>query len=184
MPALLPEALGLVAPLTAGMREALPFIGPMVNSGLSANGIIRLLRATGHHVRDSQAKVVIRVARSNKPRRAYVKNVRLDATLDYNRFENPLTVQRRALRYVVDVEGTSLVTGKKMHQFVTVSTNTLLTKRQAMHEAEDTAALNVDTYHVDVTGSVVDKVTRAHNLEVLHELNGIVTFTGGYEPDA
>jgi len=133
------SAEALIDSLTAGVREAFPFIKSLSESSLSANKIIEEVRSAGMAVQRSDALKLIRTLRENEIVSKYIKSVRNDFMPNPERFATAVTDIIRNYSYEVRINGTHAKTRERVTKWVTISTNVVLSKDQVMGYAGDIA---------------------------------------------
>lgn len=155
----------MVAPFLLGLspraRRASPIIKRGVREGVSSRALARVLQASGLGIRRQTLLDLMRLAGEE----AAIGPVL--SALGINRRPNPLrlppaiTKIRRAFSFTVRVRGADIDSGALIEQFVTVTTDTLLTRGQI--EAQARLAIEADRgrYPFGITDSLLTGGLRA-----------------------
>lgn len=147
----------LVELLSASAETATPFIRGLVElpEKLSANEILRRIKAGGLKIRRKTGLALIRKYQERVGNRKYFKSVNYDKLLDWTRISYATDKLLRPFSFEIKVAGISKVTGEKVEKFFTTSTSKKLTKAQAvqalldkMHFGEGSQALLNQTNEV------------------------------------
>lgn len=147
--------------LTPAARLALPYVSSMVESGLSANAIGRALTEAGLGIRRTDLLELVRGLREVEITRPYVSSLRADFLPNPSRLAESVTTLLRSFSYTVQVEGTHLETGELFTKNITVSTDDLLTKEQAVNAALEIADTALDRYGFSAHGGRVTMIKRS-----------------------
>jgi hypothetical protein len=160
----------LFAGLTAGAREAAPFILSLSQIGqvqtltrvqqetlanlglenvtLSANRILQIANDAGLAVRRSDGLALIRNARQQVSTRPYISSVGLDKLPNPARFATPAYQMNDNYHYLVRVDGVDPETGERTTRYVTVASETVLTKQAALDTAGAYIETDPESYHI------------------------------------
>lgn len=123
--------------LIKGEGLAVTFIRSLVNTTASAGSILRELSNAGIGIRRQTGLQVISYLRNTvAPATDYIKFVNLNSYPTISRLPQSLTKQLRNFAYNTVLTGINTLTGELSTRNITVSSNQLLTKQQAL----DTAA--------------------------------------------
>lgn len=143
--------------LIKGEGPAVTFIKSLVNTDRSAASILSALRDNGLGIRTQTGYQVINYLRDTfLPSQEYIKSTPADQILNIARIPKSVTKLLRNFSYQLSFTGISRLTGETLTNYLTVSSNQLLTKQQAIdaaygmlsnaefYEALDNGELNVD----------------------------------------
>lgn len=109
------------------------FIRGLINTPASARAILSQARSAGHSIGNATGLQVINYLRSEvQSPLSYVQNLANDKLPNLNNIGKSLTKQLRNFAYVVELNGVDALTGEGTTRHVTVSTNKLLTKQEAI----------------------------------------------------
>lgn len=147
--------------LTAGTRLALPYIKSLAETDLSANKIITTLQEAGLGARRSDVFRAVRAFRDQFNASSYIKSVRNNFLPNPKRFPVALTTTLRDFSYQVKVEGRHSITGQPTTQWITVSTNDVLTKDQVYDAATGIVEEGFNTYNIEEYDLTVTDALRA-----------------------
>ena len=153
--------------LTASARMAWPHIIRGVREGISARAIGRALRAGGIAISN---EALFEVARREREVWTHGQSLRfLTPTLAPNPFRLPESLSRltRAFAFTVEVRGSMLDTGKAIKQYITISTDTLVSRRELEEMAAEIASQRVARYGIEVEDAVLVSGLRAGALGTL-----------------
>ena len=151
----------LVDLLLAGVeRAATPFIEALSASELSGNEILSTLKDYGIGIRRTNGLELIRQFRNINSVKPYIDGLRLDRLPNPERLAESATNILRNYSYKVSLDGTHAVTGEKVTQYVTVSTNRLLNKQAAVDIATSMALEDPSLYPIDITHARITNVTK------------------------
>ena len=129
-------------------------------SRLSANEIIRQVRQLGLSVRRQDALRLIRDVRGLAEGHGYVNSLTAGARPRRDLLPLGLTRQRERYHVTIGLRGIDGMTGEERVQFVTVTSNRLITKSQASEIAID-AVLGKETYALtDIVDHEIVSYTR------------------------
>lgn len=153
-------AIPLLATLNVAARTAYPIIKAGVARGLSANRIQSILRDQGLGIRRQVLLDIVRAETGLERAQAALKFVGLDRIPNPARLPQALTRIRRKYSFVVRVAGSAIETGQSLIQNVTVTLDTVLTRREIERLAEQAILDNTVTY-----GLEIDSVTLISGLQ-------------------
>ncbi len=135
------------------MRRFLPVAQGAVARNLSGNAAIRVFRAAGEAIRRVDALDVLRTIRGILSKGSNVKFLKLDARFDPSRLPHKETVTRRNFGFNVRVNSFDPTTGEVLKEFVTVSTDSVLTRREIEDFAEAAATDTSYGKDLETTGA-------------------------------
>jgi len=136
------------------------FIKDMVEEGNPANKILADLKEAGVKIRRSTGLELIRKAKGIVKSRPYVASVNYDKYPDPDRLPTAEFDISGEYGYHVKMTGRNRLTGEKFVRHTTISTNRLLTKREAVEAAMDYIAEAEEDYPFEFTAiTVTDIVT-------------------------
>lgn len=128
----MPNILGILK----GSGPAIQFIKSLMLSGVPADDVLAKVRASGYDIIPSTANLVINyLSRSVIPANLTLQNLPVDVLPTISSIPLSLTKTLRNFSYLVKVTGESAFGGPDIEQYVTVSTNSLLTQEQAIDVA-------------------------------------------------
>ena len=155
----------MVAPFLLGLsaraRRASPIIKRGVREGVSSRQLTRILQKAGLGIRRQTLLDLMRLAGEE----AAIGPVL--SALGVNRRPNPLrlppaiTKIRRAFSFQVRVRGSQIDTGVSTEQFVTVTSDTLLTRGEIEGLARLAIEDDLDRYKLEVSNVLLTGGTRA-----------------------
>jgi hypothetical protein len=170
-----------ITEVTAGLREALPYITHLAQQGtildraanearllggvsektseLSANEIIRRVRLEGFEVRRQAALKVIKQVKSQVQTRSYIAGLRPSQRPLMTRLPFASTKQTAKYNYHITVVGTDANTGDATTQNIIVASDRLISKREAETQAI-LAVIGDEKYQmVDIRGAETQNIT-------------------------
>jgi hypothetical protein len=143
--------------LIKGEGLAVQFIKSLVSTPASAASILTQLRSAGLGIRTQTGYQVINYLRSNVlPSQTYLQNLANNVLPNVGKLSQSVTTQLRNYSYKVTIKGISALSGEPVQQFVTISTNSLLTKQEAMSAVENMVSNaeyydGIDSPEIEVT---------------------------------
>lgn len=142
--------------LIHGEGAAVQIIKSLIETDLPGSKIIEHVRAHGYGIRTQTAYEVIKHLREVvKPAEEYIKHLGLNNLPNIARLPLSVTKQLRNFAYRVELQGFSKATGELDRQSITVSSNQILTKQQAIDAAVSMAENSGASYGVTgASGSV------------------------------
>ena len=156
-----------LATLTASARMAWPAIVRGVREGLSARAIGRAIRAAGIAISN---EALFEVSRRERDVWTHGLALRyLNPGIRPNPFTLPESLTRltRAFAFTVEVRGRLVDTAAAVKQYITISTETLMTRRELEEMAAEIAASGVGRYGLEVEDTVLVSGLRAGQLGTL-----------------
>lgn len=145
-------AVPFLAGLSSRARRAWPIIRRAVREGLSANQTQLLLSRFDLGIRRQTLLDLRRRTAGIEAQRPVLRALRRDRFPNPERLSEAVTKIRRAFSFQLEVTGQSLVTGESMTRFVTITTDTLMTRAALEDLAGRTVAADVGEYELDLTG--------------------------------
>lgn len=141
-----------------GEGPAIAFIRSAIETAKSATEILEDLSKSGIGIRRQTGLQVIKYLRDEVvPVRKYIDNLGLSKLPTIDRLPKSITTQLRNFAYHTVMEGFSTLTGEKTTRNITVSSNQLLTKEQALDYAVSIAESENQSGGLDgATGRVTD----------------------------
>lgn len=143
-------AIPLLAGVSSRARRAYPIIQRAVREGVSANQTQFLLQRNGLGIRRQVLLDLRRAAQGIEAARPALRNLGRSRLPNPARLPEAVTKIRRAFSFQLEVSGQSLTTGERMTRFVTVATDTLLTRAALEDLAGRTVAGDTDAYEFDL----------------------------------
>ena len=134
--------------LSVDARTALPYIESLTAQGIGANEVLRQVTAAGFKIQRSLGLQAVRMAKGIELSRDYLSSLKLNVQPNPARFPTALTEIRRNYSYSVRITGFDTYTGQTGSRYVTVSTNSVLTKQQALDMAEGILLADPTTYPI------------------------------------
>lgn len=142
-------------------NPAVQLIQSLVTSTLPASTILQQVRDNGLGIRTQTAYQVINYLRDvTIPSRSYISSVNLNAYPTISRLPLSLTKQLRNFAYEVKLTGFSNLSGQLQDKYITISTNQLLTKQQAIDAATGLAATTTQSGSLNGASGQVTGVTQ------------------------
>lgn len=144
--------------LSASERTALPFLRELAETDLSANAILSRLKENGLGIRRSNGLSIISQLRNVISTRPYVANVGVNKQLTIDNLPTALTDIRRNFSYEIRIDGRLDATGEKASTYVTVTSDELLTKQEALDIAADYSDTDGTVYGISYDTATVTQV--------------------------
>lgn len=140
----------LLKTLSARARLASPFIRRGVRQGLSFNQIRSVLREEGLGLTVSELSPIVKSERALRLHGENLRYLPFNARPDPRKLPVSITSMRRRYAYNVEVYGYSAKTGETMARYITVSTDTLLTRGEAEDAAAESILSEFDNYGMEI----------------------------------
>ena len=143
--------------LTKGVREALPFLTHLVTSpeNLSKNEMLRRLSDAGLGINRAQGLKVIGQLQAADRAGVYLREYSAADLPVFGDLAKAVTPLLRNFAYLIRARYYLPSTGETLERFITYSTNTLITKDQALAAiAEETAGLQAASGTIHLGGTV------------------------------
>lgn len=148
--------------LSRAARTAYPAIQRGVREGLSSRRIDDALRKEfGSSIRRATLLDIMRREQSVVERSERLKFLGLDRRPSPASLAEALTKIRREYSFTVEVTGTMVSTGASLTQHITVTSDTLLTRREIEEAARDLVESDKDQYGVEVESVTITRGMRA-----------------------
>jgi hypothetical protein len=160
-------ALPLLLGLSKAARTAYPLIKGGVARGMTANAIGRSIKAAGLKIRRQTLLDVVRAEKGVERAGAALRFLGLNRLPNINRLPSAITRIRRRFSFTVQVTGRLLETGEQIIQNITVSTNTIFTRRETERIAQDAVSGEVQRYGLEVVSALLIGGLRAGEAGVL-----------------
>jgi hypothetical protein len=145
----------LLDSLSAIARQAFPIIQRGVREGLSANALGRVLAEGGLGIRRQTLLDIVRAEKGVQVAGAALRFLRETAIPNPLRLPEALTTIRRLYSFMVEVRGIAGDTGERISQFITVTSNTLLTKREIQELALEAVERGGERYDFEPDESLL-----------------------------
>lgn len=126
-----------LATLTASARAAYPFIQRGVREGLSSRALERVIRAAGLAIRRQDLLTAMRLESGVQTQGSELRFLNQDHRPNPARLPIALTKIRRQYSFIVEVSGVNVSTGELTRRNVTVTSDSLLTRREIEAAAVD-----------------------------------------------
>lgn len=140
--------------------EVVMFIKSLINTPASAASILNSLRAGGLGIRTQTGYQLINYLRETLvPASSYIQTLGADKLPNVNKLATSVTNQLRNFAYVVKFTGKNTITGETTDNYITVSTNALLSKQQAIDTATAYAEGSGQSGNFEVDTAEVATVT-------------------------
>ncbi len=160
-------AIPLLVGLTSAARVAYPLIKAGVARGMGANAIGRSLKAAKLGIRRQVLLDIVRAETGIQRAGAALRFVGLNKLPNIARLPHALHKTRRQFSFVVRVAGRALDTGLEIVQNISVSTDTVLTRRELQRIAEQAIEDNQNQYGLIIDSSLLISGIRAGEAGVL-----------------
>lgn len=122
--------------LLPGEWTAFSFISSLAKEDISSSEILARVAANGLTIRQNTGLNIINYLRNNTiPATKYLNSLNMNVLPSIARIPQSITTQLRNFAYTVSINGVSQFTGEQLEKFITVSTNSLLSKQQALDTA-------------------------------------------------
>ena len=145
----------MAAPFLLGLslraRRASPIIRRAVREGVSSRQLTKILRDAGLGIRRQTLLDLMRKETERALMGPVLSALRLDRMPNPMRLPPALTKIRRAYSFTVRVRGTEFESGISMEQFVTITTDKLLTRGEIESLANLVMEKDLNRYGLDVT---------------------------------
>ena len=125
----------LEAVLSEGALRALPFVEEVVSRGLTTFGSFISIIESGLDVRADEILLMVERVQAERQIAVDIMALPLDQVIDPTRLPFSLTSQLRTFSYDVELSGFNAFTGEPQVNFVTVSTEELLTRQEIEDKA-------------------------------------------------
>jgi len=144
-----------------GEGQALAFIKQGFEKGLGVGEIKEFLETGGLKIGGEKVeKVFDYLSEVIKPSKEYIKGLPLNSTPNLTRIPLSLTKQLRNFSYQVEVQGFHRVTGKIITIPIWISSDQLLTKQQAIDQADELSTQVGDRYGLESGAGTVVGITQ------------------------
>lgn len=144
-----------------GEGQALGYIKKGLAEGLGSEEIISALQAGGVSIRPELATNVIEyLGKTILPDLDYIKRLQYFATPNLARIPLSLTKTLRNFSYQVSVQGFNTSTGELQTKQISVSSNVLLTKQQALDIAGEFATSETPSGGLESAAATVTGITQ------------------------
>lgn len=148
--------------LNLSERTAYPFVRQAVREGLSSRNITELLISEfGRAIRRQRLLEMIRFENLEETLGAQLKYLRRDARPDPARLPDALTKIRRNYSFDVEVRGILEESGLASSQFVTVTTDAILTRAELEDAGLDAVEEGASRYGLTAVSAVLTTGRRA-----------------------
>ena len=158
---------GLVTGLSQAARQALPLIRSGVRQKVGADTLFRRLRGTFPGLLRREVRLIAGAERNIIASRADLRFVNRANRPNPFRLPPALTALRRQFSFRVRVRGIDITTGDLTEQFVTVTTDELLTRGDIEDVAEEFVVGERKRYGTDVTEVLIFEGVKAGPAGVL-----------------
>lgn len=152
---------GILDTLSRTARTAFPIIQRGVREGLSANAIQDVLSGRGLGIRRQTLLDLVRLERGVQETINVLRFIHPGSRPNPDRLPEALTKIRRSFSFNVEVRARRLDTGEPFSQFVTVSTDRLLTRQQIEAQAIRAVERSPDRYGLEAEEALVSTGVRA-----------------------
>lgn len=150
----------LTLSLSASARRALPFIERSVRTGMSSTALQSALAARGMGVRRTDLLDAIRHVRGVERRTNALASVRRDRKPDPSRIAIARTNIRRNFSFTVRVRGFDMVSGDLTERFVTITSDSVLSRQELEDAARAMLEEGVSNYPMDIKSVTLQKAVR------------------------
>lgn len=147
--------------LTASARLAYPVIQGGVRQGLSIADIGQIVRSSGLRIANDALSQAVALERDLVDRGSRLKFLPLDARPNPENLPEALTEIQRAYSFVVAVTGQVAGGARSQTIHVTVSTDSLLTRREIEDAAISAVEGNAGKYGIQTSGALIESGVRA-----------------------
>lgn len=152
------DAVRFVQGLTPSARLAIPFIDQGVRAGLSLRDIYNYVAEGGLNITRDQVLSLGRQGRSARAAAAYQNSLAPDILPDPARFTAAQNLLSRNYVYHVRVDAIFNETGAAGIQYVSISTDTLLTNSDLAEAVDNIIQTSPTDYNMQVTSATVEEV--------------------------
>lgn len=141
------------------VRNTAQFIESMVQGGVGSTEIYNTLVQAGLGKRKQTVLQTIRQVRNIQSKRSYVNSLGLDYLPNPERFARAIFPQSKKYAYIVRLEGVNEDTEKPDNQYISIVSDKVITKREAiqtaLHYIENPGA----QYNFTPKNAVVENIT-------------------------
>ena len=153
--------------LSPAIRRVQPFIKSGVRRGLSASEIGRVLRKTGQGVRRTDLLAAVRHEKGIEVSSNRLSSIRKDRMFNPASLSEAATKIRRQFSFTVRVRGIHTESKKPITKFVTVTTDTILTRGQIEDAAEKLVTDRLKDSKATVESSLLVEGVRSGSLGLM-----------------
>lgn len=146
--------------LSPSAKRALPFIERSVRTGVSVSALQTALSGQGMGVRRTELLAAVRFVRGVEIKTNAIRSIRRDRKPDPARIAIARTNIRRQFSFTVRVTGFRDVDGERVERFITLSTDTLLTRAELEAEAASVIEAERGNYPFEIETLTLDKALR------------------------
>lgn len=157
----------LVESLARSARMALPAIARGVREGFSIARIGEAVRGGGIRIANDSLRALVAAEREIWRAGNALKFLNLSSRPNPRNLPQALTSLRRQYSFTVEVQGTLIQTGKAITQNVTVTTDSLLTRRQIQDLAVSAVESSRARYGISVDRAMLVRGVKAGSLGTL-----------------
>lgn len=137
-----------------------PIVKRGVREGLSIERIGSAVRGGGYSIANDKLRSLVSRERGIREYFNNLRNINLDKKPDITRIPEALDRIQRRYSYQLEVRGVNLRTGAIETRNITISTNDLLTRREAIDDALDTVKRDRGRYELTSVSAEVVGILR------------------------
>lgn len=149
------EALNLLYPAA---RAAIPFISSGVRRGLSISQIHQALTAGGSNITQRMTASIARQVRGARSSAAYQNSLPGDAFPNPARYTYATNLLSSNYVYHVRATGIDLASGVQVDQFISISSDTLLSNNDLAESLDTIISTSPTDYNMQLTNATVEEV--------------------------
>lgn len=154
--------LSVAQSLSRSALRNLPFIEAAVARGISSTALQTALTQAGRGMRRTDLLTAIRRVRGIDRAQPALRSVRRDRLPDPVRIPIAATNIRRQFSFRMRIRGTDMRTGERVDRFVTITSDTVLSRDQLERDVEDLLDTERENYQLEPDSiTLMDAVKRA-----------------------
>lgn len=146
----------LIEGFTANTRLAVPYLQSLARTTRTQSSIFAELRSAGLKFRDSEARVVIRAERAAMQGANVINALTRSTPIQPDLMTEAITPIRKNFSHVIKVTGTDLFTGAPVNQWVTVSTNNVLSRAEVFDAAQQAIEFGAGFTSATISNTMTD----------------------------
>jgi len=164
------SGLGIAEPFIDSLpkpaRAAFSFLRPLAVSGMSVSAAHRHLTSAGIAIGRGSVSKAFSAILGDTQGLSYIAHVRSDYLPDPMRLPTSKTNTLRRYSYQILMTGTHSQTGEVIHEHITVSSNKLISKSDALAIAEEMVLSSPSSYAIDAIDSTVTAIYRNPTMSI------------------
>lgn len=147
--------------LSGAARLALPFVSQGVAAGLKSADIISALSSAGLTFRRTDMLSLIRTVAGTPAQRSYTSSLRGGFLPNPARFQEAATFTQGRYSYLVRLTGTHPLTGETTSRYISITSNSVITKNDAVQSAMEATMESPTLYSIYPEQGAVETIVRS-----------------------